>query len=118
MKKAIISIAFLLFTLISHAQSIRVSGVVLDDTSAPLYGASVTIKGTNAGVITDENGRYEIQVGRDASLVFSCLGFAGQTIEVKGQSTINVVLRTDNTFLESAVDNSSSAPFMEEGLAL
>lgn len=103
MKKAIISIAFLLFTLISHAQSIRVSGVVLDDTSAPLYGASVTIKGTNAGVITDENGRYEIQVGRDASLVFSCLGFAGQTIEVKGQSTINVVLRTDNTFLESAV---------------
>lgn len=103
MKKAIISIAFLLFTLISHAQSIRVSGVVLDDTSAPLYGASVTIKGTNAGVITDENGRYEIQVGRDALLVFSCLGFAGQTIEVKGQSTINVVLRTDNTFLESAV---------------
>lgn len=103
MKKAIISIAFLLFTLISHAQSIRVSGVVLDDTSAPLYGASVTIKGTNAGVITDENGRYEIQVGRDASLVFSCLGFAGQTIEVKGQSTINVALRTDNTFLESAV---------------
>lgn len=103
MRKAIISIAFLLFTLISYAQSIRVSGVVLDDTSAPLYGASVTIKGTNAGVITDENGRYEIQVGRDASLVFSCLGFAGQSIEVKGQSTINVVLRADNTFLESAV---------------
>lgn len=105
MKKALALISALLMAMSGALaqDTIRVTGTVADDTAGPLYGASIVIKGTNTGVATDLDGKYEIHVKPDAVLEFSCLGFAARTVNVAGRTTINVTLDADNTFLDQAV---------------
>ncbi len=80
-----------------------VTGTVTDDTGTPLPGASIIEKGTTNGTQTDFDGNYTIDVGEDATLVFSYIGFATQEIAVNGQSTINVTLSEDASQLEEVV---------------
>lgn len=82
---------------------ITVSGTVTDDTSQPVIGASVMVKGSTTGVPTDIDGKYIIEVAPDAMLEFSFVGLKTETVPVNGRSTVNVQLKTDNTFLESVV---------------
>lgn len=109
MKKTFLSILLLLgvlaaMTQFSYAQSgITVKGVVTDESSQPVSGAGVMIKGSNVGTVTDIDGRYEINVPSDGILVFSFLGLADRTEKVNGRATVNVVLAEDNTWLESVV---------------
>ncbi|WP_315819442.1 carboxypeptidase-like regulatory domain-containing protein [Paraflavitalea speifideaquila] len=71
----------------------QVSGRVTDSTGNPIVGASVRVKGSNAGISTDANGAFSITVPDNATLVFSSVGFISQEIPVAGQTVINVVLR-------------------------
>ena len=82
---------------------ITVSGIVTDDTQQPVIGASVMLKGSTTGVPTDLDGKYTIEVAPDAVLEFSYVGMTTVDIPVNGRTSINVVLKTDNTFLESVV---------------
>ncbi|WP_343488042.1 TonB-dependent receptor [Allomuricauda sp. d1] len=80
-----------------------VSGTV-SDANGPLPGASVLVKGTTNGTQTDFDGNYTLNdVGADATLVFSYIGFASQEIAVNGQSTINVTLQEDAQALDEVV---------------
>ena len=75
------------------AEDIRIRGRVTDDKGDPVAGASIQVKGTGKGVVTNENGEYEISVANaDAVLVVSSLGFNAQEIAVKGRSAITVAL--------------------------
>jgi TonB-dependent starch-binding outer membrane protein SusC len=80
-----------------------VSGKVLDETNQPLPGASVQIKGTNQGTITDLNGAYSVQATNDQVLVFSFIGYKPQEALVGTQSSINVTLATDVSTLDEVV---------------
>ncbi|MBT8308685.1 MAG: SusC/RagA family TonB-linked outer membrane protein, partial [Maribacter sp.] len=80
-----------------------VTGTVTDNTGSPLPGASVVEKGTTNGTQTDFDGNFTIEVGDDATLVISYIGFATQEIAVNGQSTINVTLAEDASQLEEVV---------------
>ncbi|MAU26957.1 MAG: SusC/RagA family TonB-linked outer membrane protein [Muricauda sp.] len=92
--------AFLCFG-IAKAQT--VSGTVSDETG-PLPGASVLVKGTTNGTQTDFDGNYTLNdVGSDAVLVFSYIGYKTQEIAVNGQSTINVVMEEDAQALDEVV---------------
>ena len=74
-------------------EGIRITGTVVDDTNEPLVGASVKVKGTTAGVITDTNGKYTVNVpNRNSVLVFSFVGFTTQEITVGTKTAINVSL--------------------------
>ena len=85
------------------AQGISVSGTVTDDMNEPLPGASVQVKGTSAGNVTDANGKFTITVpNRNAVLVFSYVGFTPQEITVGTRTTINVTLQ-ESTVLEDVV---------------
>lgn len=89
---------------IAFAQTnVTVTGTVLDDSNEPVIGASVIVVGTQNGVPTDLDGHYSITVPSDASLEFSSIGLATIVEKVNGRTVINVVLTTDNTFLEQAV---------------
>lgn len=67
-------------------------------------GASVIVKGTTNGTQTDFDGNYTISdVGTDAVLVFSYIGYKNQEIPVAGQSTIDVTLEEDAQALEEVV---------------
>lgn len=104
MKRTLLLLTFTLLSALGlYAQNIRVSGVVIDSSSEPIYGASVLVKGTRTGVLTDADGKYEISVSSDATLEFSILGMVTKVEPVKGRSVINVVMTDDNTWLETVV---------------
>ncbi|MEX0272992.1 MAG: SusC/RagA family TonB-linked outer membrane protein [Flavobacteriaceae bacterium] len=92
--------AFLCFGL---AQAQEVSGTV-SDANGPLPGASVLVKGTTNGTQTDFDGNYTLSdVGADATLVFSYIGYATQEVAVSGRSSVNVTLEEDAQALEEVV---------------
>ncbi len=80
-----------------------VSGKVADAKGEAIPGASVIVKGTTTGTMTDLDGAYQITAGSNATLVFSCIGYASQEIAVGGKGVINVVLTEDSTLLEETV---------------
>lgn len=94
----------LLFALVANAQQRTVSGVVKDDTNAPLPGVAVVVPGTTKGVITDVDGRYNISLtDADTQLSYSFIGYTTQTVEVGGQSSINITLEPESTELDDVV---------------
>lgn len=104
MKRTLLLLTYTLLSALGlYAQNIRVSGVVIDSSSEPIYGASVLVKGTKTGVLTDAEGKYEISVPSNASLEFSILGMVTKVEAVQGRSIINVVMTDDNTWLETVV---------------
>lgn len=80
----------------------NVSGTV-SDSQGPLPGSGVLVKGTSAGTMTDEAGRYSISVSSKDVLVFTMLGYAVKEIPVGGRSIIDVVLEPDSEALEELV---------------
>jgi iron complex outermembrane receptor protein len=80
-----------------------ISGTVTDETGAPLPGATIRIKGTVNGTVTDLDGKFSIEAGSDAVLQISYLGYNLQEISVNGQSDIAVQLEPDATQLEELV---------------
>ncbi len=69
----------------------------------PLIGATVQIKGTTSGTVTDLDGNYRITVPEDATLVFSYVGYGTEEVAVAGQTTINVQLEEEVRELEEIV---------------
>ncbi|WP_372946221.1 SusC/RagA family TonB-linked outer membrane protein, partial [Muriicola sp.] len=80
-----------------------VSGTV-SDANGPLPGASVVVQGTTNGTQTDFDGNYSLSnIGSNAVLVVSYIGYKTQQIAVNGRSTINVVLEEDAQALDEVV---------------
>lgn len=80
-----------------------VTGTITDETGAPLPGATVRIKGSLNGTVTDLDGKFSIEVGEDAVLQISYVGYILQEISVNGQSVIDVQLVPDATQLDELV---------------
>ena len=86
------------------AQKVTVEGTVTGfPDSEVLMGASVSVKGTTQGTITDLDGKYSFSVASDATLVFSYLGYETKEVAVKDRSLINVSLKADAQDLEEVV---------------
>ena len=82
----------------------RVTGQVVDATGEPVIGASVVVKGTSNGVVTDLNGNYSIaSVPQNAQLVISYVGCRTQTIALNGRQSLNVTLEEDRQQLDEVV---------------
>ncbi|UZR97544.1 SusC/RagA family TonB-linked outer membrane protein [Chondrinema litorale] len=80
---------------------ITISGKVTDaQTNEPIPGASILIKGTTKGTVTDFDGNYKIIAPEDGTLQISYVGFTTQEVEVGGRSTIDIALATDLNQLE------------------
>lgn len=79
------------------AQSRTVTGRVTDANGAPIAGASVQVKGTNAGTVTKTDGTYSINVpGNSRTLTISALGQTAQDVAINGQATVNVSLNASS----------------------
>ncbi len=78
-----------------RSQNIQVSGKVLDENGESLPGASVIVKGTTSGTVTDFDGNYKIEVPEDGILIFSYVGYAREEINVNGRTVLNVDLVPD-----------------------
>lgn len=75
----------------ANAQQVNVSGVIKDATGETVIGASVMVKGTKTGTVTDFDGRFHVECTPGATLVISYIGY--QTQEVKATDGMNVVLQ-------------------------
>ncbi|HHU97136.1 MAG TPA: TonB-dependent receptor [Petrimonas sp.] len=85
-------------------QSITITGKVTDEFGESVPSATIMVKGTSVGVVSDINGQYSINVpNRDAVLVFSYIGFITQEVVVGNQREINVTFSEDLIGLEEVV---------------
>ena len=81
----------------------RVTGKVTDSHGTPLSGANVIVKGSISGTQTDFDGNYDIVTESKAILVFSYIGFKTKEIAINGQSSINVTMFEDTSYLDKVV---------------
>jgi TonB-dependent starch-binding outer membrane protein SusC len=92
-----------LMSVVAFAQK-PVSGKVSDSKGEGVPGASITVKGTTTGTISDAGGSFKINVPNSGgSLVISSIGYKAQEVKLAGQSTINVSLEDDAASLDEVV---------------
>ncbi|MCF2698015.1 carboxypeptidase-like regulatory domain-containing protein, partial [Phocaeicola vulgatus] len=73
-------------------------------TGESVIGASVVVKGTTNGTITDFDGKFTLtNVPESGTIEISFVGYKTVNVAVKGQSTIKVILEEDTETLEEVV---------------
>ena len=87
------------------AQNTSVTGkVVSADDQLPVPGATVMLKGTSTGSVTDLDGNYSLTVpNRDGTLVVSFVGYQTQEVAINNRSLVNITLATDLSDLEEVI---------------
>lgn len=86
------------------SQTSSISGVVYDENNQALPGASILVKGTTTGTVTDIDGNYSLTVPDGNSiLVVSFLGYVTQEINVNNRSSIDIQLEADLSELGEVV---------------
>lgn len=81
-----------------------VSGTVTSSTDgSPLIGATVLVQGTTTGAFTDDDGKFSVTAGSDATLIISYVGYSRIEVPVSGRSTVNVELEASESTLDEVV---------------
>lgn len=94
---------FLLYTIFAFAQTHNISGTVKDENGYTVPGASVKLKGTKSGVITNISGTFTISAESKAVLVVSAIGFETKEVPTGDSQTISITLKSSNTALTEVV---------------
>ena len=102
MKKTVILLLFLTNTVLGFAQSVAGKIVSASD-QTPLVGASITVKGTSDGTISDENGMFNLEVRNRQTLEISYIGFESKTYLVGNEKNITISLAESATGLNEIV---------------
>jgi TonB-dependent starch-binding outer membrane protein SusC len=106
----------LLFTLVTgisltvfadepEMQQLTVTGTITDSqTGGAMPGVNIVVKGSTVGTISDANGKYSISVpDKNASLVFSFIGYVVKEMPTEGKSVVDIALNADIQNLEEVV---------------
>jgi TonB-linked SusC/RagA family outer membrane protein len=103
MKKRLLFLFSLLICVSSlAAQQITVTGTVIDNFNDPIPGASIRVKGTNTGTITDIDGKYSMKTKEGNTLMFSFIGY--ETIEAKATSApLSITMRENSVLVDEVV---------------
>ena len=82
----------------------KVSGIILDNNGEPIIGASILVKGTTLGTITDLDGKYSLDnVPENATLEISYIGYKTQTLKATDKDLANITLHEDTEVLDEVV---------------
>ena len=101
---ALVLAASLLCGTLASAQNRAISGIVVDESGAPVVGAAVVLVGnTSVGAVTSLDGTFGLSVPAGASISVTCIGYAEQVIPVGNQSQFRIVLKEDTMFLDETV---------------
>ena len=85
-------------------KDITVSGQIMDENGSPLPGATVEVKGTYIGTVTDAQGHFSFSISNDATaLVVSFVGYRSQELTLGNTTVFNVVMQPDLTSLDEVV---------------
>ena len=87
-----------------YAQGTAGGGIVIDENGDPVIGASIQVKGTKTGTVTDINGKFQLKnLPANATLTISYVGYQTQTVSVKGQKNLKITLVEDKQNLNEIV---------------
>ena len=73
----------------------KLSGIVRDESGEPIIGASVLVKGTKVGTVTNAEGEFSLDVPASGMLVISYMGFATREVPIKNNSNLKITLNED-----------------------
>lgn len=92
-----------MFMLYGFMQGQSVTGII-SDAQGPLPGASIMVKGTTIGAQTDFDGKFTLEnIGKNAVLTISFMGYVTQEVPVNNQSKINITLKEDAQALDEVI---------------
>jgi len=81
----------------------RITGIVTDQKGEPIIGASLLIKGTKSGTITDVNGNFSLDVENRSSIIISYIGYSSLEVEIGSQKNIVINLKENLEELDEVV---------------
>ncbi|MDB4292697.1 von Willebrand factor type A domain-containing protein [Maribacter sp.] len=102
MKNLVVLFVFTIMAFSSQAQVMKITGTVTD-TSGPLPGVNVVVKGTTIGAQTDFDGNYALLASKGDVLLFNYIGFKTEQVTVADSKIINVQMQEDAQALEEVV---------------
>ncbi|MDD4009683.1 MAG: SusC/RagA family TonB-linked outer membrane protein [Fermentimonas sp.] len=79
----------------------QVQGIVVDENGDPAVGATIQVKGTTQGAVTDINGNFNLSAPTGGTLIVSYVGYTTQEVSVS--SNVRIVLSEDSEMLEDIV---------------
>ena len=89
---------------VTQAQIIKVSGQVVDENGEPLVGATVRVKNSQEGTVTDLDGNFQLNVPANAILQVSYIGYQVSEVAVRNRAIIEKIqLKADNRTLDQVV---------------
>ncbi|MFW9598723.1 MAG: carboxypeptidase-like regulatory domain-containing protein, partial [Paludibacter sp.] len=91
------------FTTEVYAQNSSVTGKITDEKGEAIIGASVKVKGTGDGTITDLDGKFSIKTGLNSTLTISYVGYVTQDVALNGRNSISIQLKEDSKDLDEVV---------------
>ena len=101
LSKLLMSSALCAVCTVASAQQVNVNGIVKDAAGETVIGASVMVKGTKTGTVTDFDGNFHVECAPGATLVVSYIGY--KTQEVKASDNMEVTLQEDANDLQEVV---------------
>ncbi|WP_420318175.1 TonB-dependent receptor [Ekhidna sp.] len=110
MRKILLSLTLVVAGLLTYAQT--VSGTVTDDAGEGLPGATVLVKGTQNGTITDVDGKFTLNVKEGTALVISFIGF--ESVEATASNSMEVTLKPGTSILAEVVITSNVIDVVRE----
>ena len=100
-KKTMLSLALLTVSAASWAQNALIHGMVIDEQNEPVIGATIKVDGTTTGAVTDLDGNFTIEAGKDATLSISYIGYSTQ--QVKATDGMKIMLKETANDLNEVV---------------
>ncbi|WP_286849922.1 SusC/RagA family TonB-linked outer membrane protein, partial [Proteiniphilum sp. UBA5480] len=80
-----------------------ISGNITDENGVSVIGASVFVKGTTTGTVSDIDGNFSLAVPESSVITISYMGYHPQEISVAGKTNLSIVLKEDNQLLDELV---------------
>ena len=101
-RKALLLVTAVFSASLLWAQATGISGRVLDESGAPVIGATVMVKGTTIATATNVDGTFNLKnTGRNVTLVVSYVGYEAQQVASKGAGSVTITLKPEAIGMES-----------------
>lgn len=88
----------------ARGKSRRITGIIVDTHNEPLIGATVKVRGTNIGAISDVKGNFSLEVPDDVdALEVTYIGMEPQQVDARRKSNLHIVLEESQHLLQEVV---------------
>jgi TonB-linked SusC/RagA family outer membrane protein len=87
----------------SSIKKVRINGTVIDESNQPVIGASVLLKGTNIGTLTDINGHFSLEAPEEGQLRISFIGYETELVNISKKTSFEISLIQSLNILDEAV---------------